>query len=180
MTNSKKKSSGHNAGGRTPLPEQITIFDFIMQAAEQTTHAARPAKGSLDMDKELRAALSDDLRHAKSESGRELSRAEVAARMSDLTGEEVTLSTLNNWTAPSHPHSIPAKFIAAFVRATGGRAAFEAMSRNAGLFALPGPEALRAEIQRLDEEMKKVKKEKDKRTLYLREITKEDANGRSN
>jgi hypothetical protein len=164
MTKTKKKSSIAAA--------QLSIFDFIRQAAEQTTHSTRPARGSLDMDKELRAALSDDLRHAKSESGRELSRAEVAARMSDLTGEEITLSTLNNWTAPSHPHSIPAKFIAACVRATGGRAAFEAMSRNAGLFALPGPEALRAEIQRYDEEMKKLKDEKSKRVMYLKEMEK--------
>jgi hypothetical protein len=151
---------------------QQTIFDWIKKAEELTRQSANPAPGSMDIDKELKAALTEDLRHAQESSGKDLSRAEVAARMTDLSGAEITSSMLYNWTALSHPHSIPAKFMPVFIIATGGRRAFEVLSRRAGLFALPGPEALRAEIQRLHEEEQRINKERKKREMFLEEIEK--------
>jgi hypothetical protein len=151
--------------------EQPSLFEWVKKVAELSRQINTPPKGSLDIDKELRAALSDDIKHARDENGRELSRAEVVARMTDLTCDEITLSMLNNWTAPSHPHSIPAKYMPAFIIATGGqRRVAEVLSRHSGLFLLPGPEALRAEIQRLDEEERRIKAEKIKRKIFLREI----------
>jgi hypothetical protein len=44
------------------------------------------------------------------------------------------------------------------------------MGRAAGVFVLPGPEALRAEIQRLDEEINRVKSRKRQRLLFLKEM----------
>ncbi len=117
-----------------------------------------------------KAALTDDIRHGADEAGKELSRYEIAARMSDLIGEEITKSMLDNWTAPSHPHTMPAEILPAFVLATGQHQALEVLSRKAGLFALPGPEALRAEIQRIDEEIKRKQADKQKRMIFLREV----------
>lgn len=134
---------------------QPSLFDYIRQSANPS-----PGKGSLFIEKEFKAALSDDLAHACDELGREISRAQVAARMTDYLGEEVSLSTLNNWTAASHPHSMPASQLPAFVKATGGqRRAVEVLSRHSGLFMLPGPDALRAEIQRKDETVRKEQSE---------------------
>jgi hypothetical protein len=162
MTNRKNKSS---ASG------QQTIFDWLQQATAAATPAQSHPQGSLDIDKELKLAMTQDIKHATDDTSRELSRAEVAARMTDLVGDEISLSMINNWTATSHPHGMPAKHLPAFVIATGGqRRAFEVLSRHAGLFALPGPEALRAEIQRIDEDLKKLRCEKQKRELFLREI----------
>jgi hypothetical protein len=153
--------------------DQTTIFDWLKKTEALARQMEGIAKGSLDIDKELRAALSDDIKHACADKGRELSRAEVAARMTDLIGEEITLSMLNNWTAPSHPHSIPSKWIPAFVLATGGqRRSIEVISKHSGLFLLPGPEALRAEIQRHDEIIQKNKTEKLKKMIFLKEIEK--------
>lgn len=155
------------------LSKQPTLFDWVKRAEELSKQSNNPPKGSLDIDKELKAALSDDLKHAKDENGRELSRAEVAARMTDFTGDEITLSMLNNWTSPSHPHNIPAKYMPAFVRSTGGqRKAMETLSHHSGLFALPGPEVIRAEIQKLDEAKKKISDEQLKWKLLLKEIDK--------
>lgn len=162
MTKRKKDSSNQN---------QLGLFEWVKKAEELSRQSEAPAKGSLDIEKEFKAAMADDIRHAMDSTGRELSQAEVAARMSDLIGQEITASTLYNWTAPSHPHSLPAKLLPAFVIATGGqRRAFEVLSRKAGLFALPGKEALRAEIQRLDEEERRIKGEKLKRKMFLKEI----------
>jgi hypothetical protein len=39
-----------------------------------------------------------------------------------------------------------------------------------GVFILPGPEALRAEIQRIEEEIARKQNEKRKRLLFLKEM----------
>ena len=150
---------------------QLNIFEWIKKVEELRNNANVTLPGSLDIDTELRAAISQDLKHAKDQTGRELSRYEVAARMSELCGQEITASMLYNWTAEAHEkHRFPAQFLPAFVLSTGGRNAFEVLSRHSGLFALPGPEALRAEIQRIGEEIKGKKREKLKREIFLREI----------
>jgi len=141
------------------------MFEWIKKAEELSRQAGTPPKGSLDIDSEFRAAITDDLKACP------LSRYQVAARMSELVGQEITESMLYTWTADSkEKHRFPCQFLPAFVIATGGRRSFEALSRKSGLFALPGAEALRAEIQRIDEDMKKLKGEKVKRELFLREM----------
>ncbi|GAB4485912.1 MAG: hypothetical protein OHK006_12840 [Thermodesulfovibrionales bacterium] len=161
------KSSKHAAG------DHPTLFDWIREAETLSRQTESPALGSMDIDTELRHALSQDLKHATVPcTGRELSRYDVAARMSELVGHEITKSQLDNWTAEAHEkHRFPAQYLPAFILATGGqRRAFEALSRRSGLFALPGPEALRAEIQRLEEDIRKKKAEKQKREIFLKEI----------
>ncbi|MFA5352758.1 MAG: hypothetical protein WC291_00880 [Thermodesulfovibrionales bacterium] len=143
---------------------QVTIFDYLQEMAK------RPTPSGLGLVKEIKLALTDDLRYATDPQGMELSRYQVAARMSDLLGEEITKTTLDNWTAPSHPHEIPVRYLPAFVQATGQRRAFEVLSRHAGLFALPGPDALRVEIQQWDEQIKKLYKKKRNCSLLLREL----------
>lgn len=153
---------------------QQTIFEYLKKVAlQQAQSNSDRAPGSLDINKELKAAMSEDIRHAMDEKGKELSRYEVAGRMSELLGEDITKTTLDNWTAQSHPHEIPARYIPAFVIATGGqRRAAEVISKHAGLFLLPGPEALRAEIQQFRETENRAKNERRKRELYLREYEK--------
>ncbi len=158
MTKRRKQSSRY---------DQPSLFDYIKDSVENHT-----PNGGLSIEKEFKAALAEDLRHAHDDYSREISRAQVAARMTDYLGEEITLSILNNWTATSHPHSMPADHLPAFVKATGQGRAVEVLSRHSGLFMLPGPEALRAEIQRIDEEMQKMKTEKQKRILFLKELEK--------
>ncbi len=125
----------------------------------------------LDINTQLEEALSDDLRHAADEQGRELSRAEVAAKMTDLLGREITLSMLDNWTATSHPHEMPLSHYPAFVQATGGQMATAGtLSRYSKLFLLPGPEAIRAEIRKRDEMLEKARAEKREWVLLLKKL----------
>ena len=145
---------------------QQTIFDWLKRAEELARQTDNnPPHGSLDIDSELRAAVSEDIKACP------LSRYQVAARMSELVGQEITESMLYTWTAESkEKHRFPCQFLPAFVIATGQRRAFETLARRSGLFALPGPEALRAEIQRLEEEIKRKKAEKHKREIFLKEM----------
>lgn len=153
------------------LPEH-PLFDFIKRADETARCAANPSSGSLDLDAEFRAAVSLDLKYAADADGREISRYQVAARMSELTGTEITKTMLDHWSAESQEkHRFPCQFLPAFVIGTGGqRRAFDVLSRRSGLFALPGPEALRAEIRRIEETIGRQQKERQKRIAFLKEI----------
>lgn len=147
--------------------DQPSLFDFI----KETVARDYKPKGGLDIKNEVKMALSDDLRYATDEHGKELSRAQVSARMTDEIGFEITLSQLNNWTATSHPHEMPLSYFPAFVRATGGqRRAVDVLSRHSGLFILPGPEAIRAEIRRREEVIEAARKEKGEWLMLLKKI----------
>ena len=147
------------------LSNQQTIFDWIKKAEELSSQTKNPPAGSLNIDAEFRAAISEDIKNCP------FSRYQITAQISELTGEEITINMLYNWTAESHEgHRFPCQFLPAFVIATGGRRAFEVLSRKSGLFALPGPEALRAEIQKLEEDIKNKHEEKRKRMIFLKEL----------
>ena len=164
MTKSNKKS--------LDTTNQLTIFDLLKEQSEQATrHDVHAHSGSLNFRSELCAALAQDLKHAHDEKGRELSRYDVSARMSNLLNYEITKSTIDNWTAVSHDGRVPdAIELAAFVRATNQRRAVECMSLHAGIFALPGPDALRAEIQRRTEIIEREQNEITRSKNLLKEV----------
>lgn len=158
----------------SPLLNQPNLFEWVKEYTSKCKPNTSPAAGSLDIDSEFRATVSQDLKHARDCKGREISRFQVAASMSELTGREITASMLNNWSAESHEkHNLYAKDLPAFILATGGqRRAFEVLSKASGLVAMPGPEALRAEIQQFEEEIRRLTGEKTKRRIFLKEMEK--------
>jgi hypothetical protein len=141
---------------------QLSLLDLLKEAAEEK---AAPREGTFDIDKSFRESISVALK------GCPLSRWQVAARMSELTGTDITKSMLDSWTAESkEQHRFPAIYLPAFCDAVGSSEPLKLMGRLVGVFILPGPEALRAEIQRLNEQETKIKQEKRKRIFFLREI----------
>ena len=147
-------------------PGQATLFDLFHAAREMASdQGSLSHQGSLEFDAALRAAISSDIKASP------LSRYQIAARMSELIGSEISETQLNSWTAESHQkHRFPATYLPAFIRATGGqRRAFEIIADYAGLLVLPGADALRVEINRLDEEIERLKSERAKRKIFLKE-----------
>lgn len=142
---------------------QTTLFDFIKNY-QQETHTQRPA-GSLDIDRAFRESVSQALKNSP------LSRWQVAARMSELTGQDITKTMIDSWTAESKEgHRFPAIFLPAFCESVGSSEPMKLLGRPVGVFVLPGPEALRAEIQRIDEEINRKQGEKRKRIMFLKEM----------
>ncbi len=142
---------------------QTTLFDFLKNY-QQETHTQRPA-GSLDIDRQFREAISAALKSCS------LSRWQVAARMSELTGTDISKSMLDSWTSEAKEnHRFPAIFLPAFCEAVGCSDPLKLLGRLVGVFVLPGPEALRAEIQRIEEEINKKQTEKRKRLMFLKEM----------
>ncbi len=141
---------------------QASLFDIIKNFQED--NASRPA-GSFDIDRQFREAISQALKNCP------LSRWQVAARMSELTGCEISKAMLDSWTAESkEAHRFPAIFLPAFCEAVGCSDPLRILGKMVGVFVLPGPEALRAEIHRIEEEINRKQNEKRKRMLFLREI----------
>lgn len=148
---------------------QLSIFDYLKKVSEE----ANPLRfGSLNIDGELRELISDILKRCA------YSRYQVASRMSELAGEEITKAMLDSWTAESkESHRFPAKYIHIFCVATDNFEALILLCRKAGMFVMPGPEALRAEIRRLEEDIERKRTERRKRVMLLGELEKEGKSG---
>lgn len=140
---------------------QLSLLDLLKHDQEERA-ALRP--GRLDIRGRLTAAIKNAISNAPK------SRETLADEMTDLTGERITVGMINNWTADSHPHDMPGRFYAAFCTATGDIELIRVQAEAAGVFTLPGPDALRAEIQKQDEQIKKLQAEKRKRQIFLAEL----------
>ena len=142
---------------------QMSLFDIVRQASEAPK--AQAQEGELDIANVLGLSLVEAIRNCP------LSRHQIAGEMSHLLGVEVTKTTIDTWTAESKErHRIPAEYLPAFCRATGSREPIRLLAERGDMFAMPGPEALRAEIQRLTEEEAKARAEKRKRIRFLEEM----------
>ncbi len=64
---------------------QLSIFDLLSQVSSQKI-------GVMDIDRAFREKVSEILRQCP------LSRYQVAARMSELVGQDITKSMLDSWT----------------------------------------------------------------------------------
>lgn len=142
---------------------QPSLFDLIQHA--QGIEESPSNEGSLNIEAQLRRSLSDGIKQSP------LSIYEIAGEMSHLLGETITAEMIYSWTAESKSkHQIWGSRLPAFCRAARWRQPLEIMTRAAGAFCLPGPEALRAEIQRLREDERKSATERRKREIFLKEL----------
>lgn len=142
---------------------QLSLFDILKSYQEQT--AVPKAIGSFDIDRKFREGISAALKQCP------LSRYQIAARMSELTDTDITKTMLDSWTAESKEnHRFPAIYLPAFCEAVGCADPLKLLGQLVGVFILPGPEALRAEIRRIDEEINRKQSEKKKRIVFLKEM----------
>ncbi len=142
---------------------QLSLFDVIQRCS--SVDNTPPDEGALNFSRRLRQAL------AAAIDGCKLSRHQIAGEMSHLLGVEVTKTTIDSWTAESKERNrIPAEYLPAFCRATGDREPIRLLAECGDMFAMPGPEALRAEIQKYAEQESKARAEKRKRLKFLGEM----------
>lgn len=104
-----------------------------------------PLLGALAFGMPLRSLLSDALKNSP------LNRAEVALRMSELTGEAITKHQLDSWTAESREGwRFPLEYLPAFEVAVETVALTAWIASIRGGKVLMGKEALDAEIGKLE------------------------------
>jgi hypothetical protein len=141
---------------------QSSLFDLLTQ--ERDRIPAAPAEGSANIQDRLRRAVSNALKHPLK------SRWQIAGEMSHLLGQEISKYQLDGWVAESKEHRLPSEFLPAFCLVTECCEPMKIMAEAAGMFIMPGSEALRAEIQKLDEQARKTQSEKKRRILLLQEM----------
>ncbi len=142
-------------------PNQLSLLDLLQQDREERL---AQAPGRLCVSARLQAAIRAAVKAAPK------SRETIADEMAELTGSAISVHQINNWTAESHPHRMPAELVPAFCEATGSIEPLRVLAEAAGVFTLPGADALRAEVQKLDEQAKRIAAEKRKRLLFLQEM----------
>ena len=145
---------------------QMSLFEYLERVqSEKRASRLQGAIGRLNMREPLRQALVNAIRQS------DLSRHQIAGEMSHLLGVEITKTTIDAWTAESKPQNrMPAEYLPAFCQATRCTEPLEILNEAAGIFGLPGPDALRAEIQKLDEAEREARAAKRKRLLFLQEM----------
>ncbi len=136
--------------------DPLTVDMFDIPRAPTLT------EGSLDYSVELAHALSGALKQSPK------SRYEIAARMSELVGREITKTMLDAWTAESKSEwRFPFEYAAAFEVASGTTCLQALLCRKRGSRILEGEEALQAELGRLECEEQAVKQRRQAIRKYL-------------
>ncbi len=126
---------------------QLSLLDLLM-----VDRASGP--GSFYIQTQLKNEISEGLRRCR------MSRFEVAAKMSELLGYEVTKTMLDSYTAESKEnYRFPAEWLAPFCVITGHYEPLKLINRLAR-FPIPDAEKLLdLEIERRMKELKEIEKE---------------------
>lgn len=145
----RQKTIDHAAAG------QLSLFEVVIRQ-EMAAAKQAPIPGSLNIRQQTIAALTSALRHAGK------SREQIADEMTLYAGEEITVHMINAWVCQSKEnHRFPLEYLPAFRRATDNLDVLNVASQACGAFTLRGPDALRADIRKLDEK-RQAKKEEEK------------------
>jgi len=155
---------------------QLTIFDLVKEYSTSSS----PTAGQLKIIEPLRASMRKAIKDCP------LSRHQIAGEMSHLLNETITKEQIDSWTREDQRSEIgglgaddedrwirrhiPGEYLPGFCQATGSVEPLKVLGRPCGIFIMPGPEALRAEIQKLDEEIREAQARKKKRMFFLREM----------
>ena len=147
---------------------QLSLFDTVMERQKKMLLQGKPDPGSFDLSLRLREMLTAGLK------GCTLSRYEVAARMSELVGTEITNSQLDSGTAESkEAHRFPAEYLPAFCYVTGNRELLRVMAEMVNCHLVESREALLAELGSINQ----AKRDLSRKEKAIRQVLKEMGGG---
>src|SRR3990172_25523 len=140
-------------------PDTLTADMF------EIPHEAGNLPGALNINTQLRALISDEIKRSTH------SRYQLAARMSELLGHEVSKHQLDAWTAESREGwRFPLEYLPALEVALETHALTRFISDLRGCRILVGREALEAELGKIE----KQKRELARREKALKKVLGED------
>jgi hypothetical protein len=155
MSNMRRKSA-------TTLENQMSLFD-IMVSSEQTRQ--EPAPGSLAIGQQIRQLLSNALKSA------DVKRWEVAGRMGEYIGTEISESMLNSWTAESKEgYRFPLEYLPAFCWATGNYELLEMVTKVCGCYIVKSEEVALLELARLEQAEQSIQSRKKQVREYMKKV----------
>ncbi|MGE5606274.1 MAG: hypothetical protein ACM3YE_11375 [Bacteroidota bacterium] len=128
------------------LSNQLSLFDTVVSTYYETIVKPKPKAyaGSYNFGVQLRNLISEGLKQCQ------LSRWEVAAKMSELLQIEITKSQLDSWTAESkEAHRFPAEYIPAFCKVTGFIEPLRQMAEMVDCYLIESKEALMVDLGKI-------------------------------
>lgn len=141
---------------------QMSLLDLLQQ---EQADRQQQRSGRLNVTCQLNTAIALAIKDAPK------SRETICDEMTELLGVKISINMLNSWTAESkEQHRFPAEYLPAFCIATGSIEPMRILAEAAGVYTLPGPDALRAEIQKHDERIRELQAEKKRRQMFLHEL----------
>ena len=148
---------------------QISLFEMIQQHAKSKD----PREGTLNISSKFKSILSKCVSQCK------YSAPQIACRMTEYldTGEVdspiITHHVVYSWCAQSKEgYRIPAEYVPAFCYAVESFEPIEFLAAQTDRYLMPSKDALRSEIQKKDELIEGLRKEKERMILFLEQIKK--------
>lgn len=112
------RSSARRATPTTRDQRQMSLLGALgVEPLVEVPEAAPVPAGQCDDDQRLRRGLNELIKA----SGK--SREDIAARMSQLTGQSITVAMLYTWTGPSRTNNFPLRYLRALIIACEADAA---------------------------------------------------------
>jgi len=138
-------------------PDQLSFFDLLKDLRPKNSGFS-----SFNIDLLLRETISQAIKQSP------LSRFQIAARMSEILGLEVSKSMIDAWTAESREgiNRFPACYLPAFCQTVGSMEPLRVLADLLGCVVVQGEEALLIELSKVGVEKEKLfKREKAIRTI---------------
>lgn len=133
-------------------PDQLNFFDLLKDLRPKNSGFS-----SFNIDLILRETISQAIKESP------LSRFQIAARMSEILGLEVSKSMIDSWTAESREgiNRFPACYLPAFCQTVNSLEPLRVLADLLGSVVVQGEEALLIELSKVEAEKEKLfKKEK--------------------
>jgi hypothetical protein len=146
-------------------PGQLSLFDILANLQSKSTPPSGCRPASFNIDIQFREEISLGLKKSS------FSRYQVAARMSELLGVEVSKAQLDSWTAESKEnHRFPAAYLPAYCEATGDKEVLRIMAELLGCYVIESRDALLTQLGKIKEEKRELTDQE--RTIHriLKEI----------
>ena len=126
---------------------QLSLLDLLKDLRPKNNDFA-----SFNIDLRLRDAISQVIKDCPH------SRFQIAAKMSELLGLEITKSMIDSWTAESREglYRFPACYLPALCQVVGSLEPVRIMADLLGAYVIQGEEAILTELGRLKEQKKKM------------------------
>ncbi len=140
-------------------PNQLNLLDLLKDLRPQISDSS-----TFNIDLQLRDAISRAIKECP------LSRFQIAAKMSELLGVEVTKTMIDAWTAESREgiNRFPACYLPAFCYVVGNLEPLRILADLLGVYVIEGKDALLTKLGRIKDQKRKLSEEEKTVEAVLR------------
>lgn len=136
---------------------QLNIFELIDEVSKKQKEAAShpSTAGKASIDAAIRSMISQALKRSP------LSRYQVAARMSEILGVEISKAQIDAWSAESKEnHRFPLVYTAAFCKAAEDTSLIRYVAELCGGWYIEGEDAVDLTLGKIEGQIKELQKQR--------------------